>query len=183
MVTETDDQIGAIDYSGKEVMRAEEAERARGPAASGMSTMRSSEGFRLTEGRLRARLSGALLLLTRAPGEAGPVAPPADHPRLPGAQPPASEVPHPQMQGRPGTGTEATLTETLWSLTAPGTAPRCPGTTGDSQDTSRGPRPSPRPGTRGLPQIWTQTQEGRGSGTMRMVTPVTTAQVHGEVGQ
>ena len=182
-MTETDDQIGATDYSGKEVMRAEEAERAPGPAASGMSTMRSSEGFRLTEGRLRARLSGALLLLTRAPGEVGPVAPPADHPRLPGAQPPASEVPHPQMQGRPGTGTEATLTETLWSLTGPGTAPRCPGTTGDSQDTSRGPRPSPRPGTRGLPQIWTQTQEGRGSGTMRMATPVTTAQVHGEVGQ
>lgn len=183
MVTETDDQIEEIDYSGKEATRAEEAAQARGPAARGMSTTRSSEGSRLTEGRLRARLSGASLLLTPARGEAGPAAPPVDLPPLPGAQPPVSEVPHPLMQGRAGTGTEATLTGTLWSLTAPGTAPRSPGTTGDSRATSRGPRPSPHPGTPGPPLIWTQTPGGRGSGTMRMVTPVITAQGQGEVGQ
>lgn len=182
LVTETDDQIGATEYSETEAMRVEVVARAQELFEREMSTMRSSEGSRLTEARLRTRQGVASLLLTLAPGEVWPVAPPADLPHLPGAQPLASAVPRPQNQGQLGSGTEATLIGTLWSLTAPVTAPLCPEKAG-GHDTSPGLRPFPRRVTPGPRLIWTRTLGGRDTGTMKMATPVITAQAQVEVGQ
>lgn len=137
-----------------------------------MSMMRSSEGFKMNEAKLKMRPNGASHPLMLGPGEGWQQVVLADHLLHPGAL-----VVLLQASSLAQALKELSQIGSQLYLMAPGMVPRCPERAGVARDTNPGLRPSLPQETPGLLQIQTLTQGGGASDTERwtMVTPVNIA--------